>query len=219
MKKGLICCLNLHEGWGLPLADRQRRFVTACKGVRNNYSKTTHGHPEPQSIRHHCTPLSKIMFALIKTNGATGIAIHVPSDDHCATSLKQLALMLENNATFFQDNWSEFKLIEPEMSIVLGDQIKPQTHVENGEVFVVPAGFDFLNESFEIATTEVHVSYANAKKIFKDAIKGLHNEKELKDLEIQRLEQRVQQLEQRIEELSESEIYWKSLPDTRKPHA
>lgn len=49
--------------------------------------------------------------------------------------------------------------------------------------------------------------------------KRLRNENEAKDLEIRQLEQRVQQLEKRIEELSESEIYWKSLPDTRKPHA
>ncbi|NCW70245.1 MAG: hypothetical protein EBV86_17100 [Marivivens sp.] len=138
------------------------------------------------------------MFALIKTKGATEIAIQIPGDDTCSTSLKQLALMLENNATFFKDNWSDFELIQPEMAIVLGDQVKLESRAENGEVevFVVPAGSDVLDASFQIATPEVQVSYAKAKKELESTIKRLRHEKESKDLEIQ-------QLKQRIEELSE----------------
>ena len=106
--------------------------------------------------------------------------------------------MLENNATFFKDNWSDFELIQPEMAIVLGDQVKLESRAENGEVevFVVPAGSDVLDASFQIATPEVQVSYAKAKKELESTIKRLRHEKESKDLEIQ-------QLKQRIEELSE----------------
>jgi hypothetical protein len=133
------------------------------------------------------------MFALIKTNGASEIAIHIPGDN-CSTSLKQLALMLENNATFYDNGYYEFKTIKPEMSIILGDQIQLQGRSENGEVVVVPAGFDVLDESFEIATPEVKVSYAKAKKEFEATINRLRHEKEAKEIEIQRLEQRIEEL-------------------------
>lgn len=138
------------------------------------------------------------MFAHIKTNGASEIAIYIPGDDNCSTSLKQLALMLENNSTFFESGWTDCKLIKPEMSIVLGDQLNFESRSENGEFVVVPAGSDVLDESFEIATPEVQVSYAKARQAFEDAIKRLRNENEAKGMTIR-------QLEQRIEELSESE--------------
>lgn len=134
------------------------------------------------------------MFALIKTKGATEIAIHIPSDDSCSTSLKQLVLMLENNATFYQSGWNEFELIKPEMSVVLGDELQLESHREKGEVVVVPAGFEALDESFEIATPEVKVSYAKAKKEFEATINRLRNEKGAKEIEIQRLEQRIEDL-------------------------
>lgn len=135
------------------------------------------------------------MFALIKTNGATEIAIHIPGDDNCSTSLKQLALMLENNATFFKDDWNGLKVIKPEMSIVLGDQLPIQGRSENGEFALVPAGSDVLDESFEIATPEVRASYAKAKEEFKDQIKRLRNENEAKDITIRQLEIRIDAME------------------------
>lgn len=134
------------------------------------------------------------MFALIKTNGASEIAIFVPSDDSCSTSLKQLALMLENNATFYDNSYYEFKIIKPEMSIILGDQVQLQGRSENGEFALVPAGSDLLDESFEIASPEVLASFKQAKKGLQDTIKSLRNEKEAKDIEIQRLEQRIEEL-------------------------
>lgn len=134
------------------------------------------------------------MFALIKTNGASEIAIHVPSDDNCSTSLKQLALMLENNATFYDNGYYEFKMIKPEMSIVLGDQIQLQGRSENGEFALVPGGSDLLDESFAIATPEVLASFQQAKKGLQDAIKSLRNENEAKDITIRRLEQRIEEL-------------------------
>lgn len=134
------------------------------------------------------------MFALIKTNGASEIAIFIPSDDSCSTSLKQLALMLENNATFYDNSYYEFKIIKPEMSIILGDQVQLQGRSENGEFALVPAGSDLLDESFEIASPEVLASFKQAKKGLQDTIKSLRNEKEAKDIEIQRLEQRIEEL-------------------------
>lgn len=134
------------------------------------------------------------MFALIKAQGATDIAIYIPGDDNCSTSLKQLALMLENNATFYDNNYYEFKIIKPEMSIILGDQIPLENLTENGEFVVMPAGSDLLDELFEIVTPEVQVSYAKAKKEFEAKINCLRNEKEAKDIEIQRLEQRIEEL-------------------------
>ena len=102
--------------------------------------------------------------------------------------------MLENNATFYENGYYDFKVIKPEMSIVLGDQLPIQGRSENGEFALVPAGFDRLDESFEIATPEIQASYAKAKEAFKEEIKRLRNENEAKDIQIRRLEQRIEQL-------------------------
>ena len=133
------------------------------------------------------------MFALIKTNGADQIAIHIPGDDNCSTSLKKLALMLENNAKFFKNGWGEFEQIQPEMTISF-IKVEIESRKEDGEAFVLPAGSDVLGESFEIATSEVQVSYAKAKKAFENSIKRLRHEKESKDLEIQQLKQCIEAL-------------------------
>lgn len=102
--------------------------------------------------------------------------------------------MLENNATFYDNSYYEFKIIKPEMSIILGDQVQLQGRSENGEFALVPAGSDLLDESFEIASPEVLASFKQAKKGLQDTIKSLRNEKEAKDIEIQRLEQRIEEL-------------------------
>ena len=107
--------------------------------------------------------------------------------------------MLENNATFFKNNWSEYELVKPEMTIILGDQLKLENRTENGEVFAVPAGSAVLDESFEIATPDVRVSYAKARKALEDTIKSLRTEKEMKDLEIQRLKQRIEEFANEVE--------------------
>ncbi len=135
------------------------------------------------------------MFALIETKNATNIAIHIPSDDNCSTSLKQLVLMLENNATFYQSSYSHHEVVKPEMSIVLGGEIKLEGREENGEFMVIAPDHHLIDDSFEISTPTIHASFAKAKKKFQETIDRLRHERTTKDLRIQELEQRIEDLE------------------------
>jgi hypothetical protein len=142
------------------------------------------------------------MFALIKTNGATHIAIHIPSDDSCSDSLKQLALMLENNAIFYEDSWTRPGVVEPEMAVLLADKVKVEGRSENPEYIVVPPNSAVLDKSFEICTPEVLVSFARQKEKFEESIKRLRNEIEAQRFTIKGLEK---QCEDTVEDSSEPE--------------
>jgi hypothetical protein len=142
------------------------------------------------------------MFTLIKTNGATHIAIHIPSDDSCSDSLKQLALMLENNAIFYQDSWNRPEVVEPEMTVLLADKVKFEGRSENPEFMVVPPSDAVLYKSFEICAPEVLVSFARQKEKFEESIKRLRNEIEAQRFTIKGLER---QCEDTVEDSSEPE--------------
>ncbi len=142
------------------------------------------------------------MFALIKTNGATHIAIHIPSDDSCSDSLKQLALMLENNAIFYEDSWTRPGVVEPEMTVLLADKVKLDGRTDNPEYIVVPPSDAVLYKSFEICTPEVLVSFARQKEKFEETIKRLRNEIEAQRFTIKSLEK---QCEDTVEDSSETE--------------
>lgn len=96
------------------------------------------------------------MFAVIDTNGANQILIHIPHAGSEKT-LPALASMLENNATFIQKGWRELKIMKPTMSIVLGDRIETE---ENGEagVLVVKSDSSVIGDDFVVASPEVFVS-------------------------------------------------------------
>lgn len=102
------------------------------------------------------------MFAVIETNGASHIAIHIP---HAGAdkSLPALAAMLENNATFINKGWREISLATPKMSIVLGDKF--DTESDDAGELTIKANGDVISEDFVIATPEVFVS--NKKAIAK----------------------------------------------------
>jgi hypothetical protein len=142
------------------------------------------------------------MFALIKTNGATHIAIHIPSDDSCSDSLQQLALMLEHNAIFYEDSWNRAGVVEPEMTVLLADKVKLKNRSENPEFIVVPPNSAVLYKSFEICAPEVLVSFAKQKEKFEETIKRLRNEIEAQRFTIRALEK---QCEDTVEDSSEPE--------------
>jgi hypothetical protein len=102
------------------------------------------------------------MFALIETNGATHIAIHVPHQGADKT-LPALAAMLEQNATFINKGWRELSLRKASMSIVLGDSIT----VEDGEegALAIAASGAVIGDDFERATPDVFL--ANKKQMQK----------------------------------------------------
>lgn len=100
------------------------------------------------------------MFALIETNGATHIAIHVPHQG-AEKTLPALAAMLEQNATFICKGWRELSTRKPTMSIVLGDRIKVEDS-EEGELIVAESGA-VIGDDFEHATPELFL--ANKKQL------------------------------------------------------
>lgn len=94
------------------------------------------------------------MYALIETNNASHIAIYIPHEGS-EKSLPAIAAMLENNATFFRNDYTSMTIVKPSMSIILGDVYIKEGHDE--ALAIKPHG-SALDESFVIATPEVSVS-------------------------------------------------------------
>lgn len=122
------------------------------------------------------------MFALIATNQATHIAIHIPCEGADKT-IPALVGMLENNAVFIRKCYSALETCAPEMSIQLGDKIS----LENSDAelaIVIPGSTSILDDSFVLETPDVRVS--NKKAI------------EKKDAEITRLRTELAHVKQQL---------------------
>ncbi len=96
------------------------------------------------------------MFALIETNQATHIAIHVPHDG-ADKSLPALAAMLEQNAVFVRNGYQTLEVVNPNMTIHLKDTIELSGR-ESELAIVVPASKQILGDDFVMATPETYVS-------------------------------------------------------------
>jgi len=99
------------------------------------------------------------MFAVIETNGANHIAIHIPHEG-ADKSLPALAAMLEHNATFINKGWREIGVVTPKMSIVLGDKF--ETESDDAGELLIKANGAVVNDDFVVATPEVFVSNKKA---------------------------------------------------------
>ena len=119
------------------------------------------------------------MFAVIETNGATHIAIHIPHQG-AEKSLPAIAAMLEKNAIFINSGWSEFSLVNPSMSIVLGDLYKID---RSGQELAISASPNVLDESFVAASADVFTS--NAKGIKSAQEENLRLRKDIDSLKYQ----------------------------------
>ena len=58
------------------------------------------------------------MLMIVKTNGATHIAINVPTGAS-STMLPSLVTLLENNTTFVKQDWNGVEKIEADISVEL----------------------------------------------------------------------------------------------------
>lgn len=134
------------------------------------------------------------MFALVNTQNVTEIAIYIPSDDNCSESLKQLTLMLEHNATFYNVGYKSFEIVNPQMSVILGDKHEFSSGYESMEVTVASSDC-VLDPHFSIDTAQVKASYDKAKSLFAQRNERL--EKEIASLKLQ-----IEQLEGKLEEES-----------------
>ena len=96
------------------------------------------------------------MFALIETNQASHIAIHIPHDG-ADKSLPALAAMLEQNAVFIKTNYSETVTVNPSMTIHLKNTLEISGR-ECQIAIPVPASKQTLSDDFVIANVEAYVS-------------------------------------------------------------
>jgi hypothetical protein len=92
------------------------------------------------------------MFALIETNNATHIAIHIPAEK-AHESMPALARMLEQNATFIKQSWREMEVVKPAMSIVLGNSYDVKD--SDGESLKVVERAEVIGDEFVADSPDV----------------------------------------------------------------
>lgn len=114
------------------------------------------------------------MFALIETNGATHIAIHVPRDA-AANSLPVLAAMLEQNATFIRQGYNDGSIVTPKMSIQLGDVYNHETGAADFRIEPADSAC-IVDDTFTLATPDVLTSNARQLKQEQDRYYRLYTE-------------------------------------------
>lgn len=130
------------------------------------------------------------MFALIKTNGATEIAIHVPHQG-AEKTLPALAAMLEQNATFINRGYYEANVVKPEMQIVLGN-----TYIMDGEkpTIEIAASGSVIGEDFVLDSPEVRISFKKAMESKDKDIERLRAELSMAKMERDRLQDRINEI-------------------------
>jgi len=130
------------------------------------------------------------MFALIKTNGATEIAIHIPHQG-AEKTLPALAAMLEQNATFIKRGYYEANVVKPEMQIVLGNTYIMD--VEKPTIEIAASG-SVIGEDFVLDSPEVRVSFKKAIDGKDKEIERLRAELSMAKMERDRLQDRINEI-------------------------
>lgn len=130
------------------------------------------------------------MFAIIKTNGANEIAIHIPHQG-AEKTLPALAAMLEQNATFINRSYYEATVTKPEMSIVLGD-----TYILDSEkpTIEIAASGSVIGADFVLDAPEVRISFKKAIEGKDKEIERLRTELNMAKMERDRLQYQINSL-------------------------
>ncbi len=128
------------------------------------------------------------MFAKIKTNGATDILIYIPAEGS-EKSLPALAEMLECNAVFVQDTYSELNIVKPEMSILLGDSLEVKKGYGDDVVLKVQVpSSSKVADGFVRATPDVFISNKKQVEALEKRIQALQTENKYLTDKINRME-------------------------------
>lgn len=124
------------------------------------------------------------MFAQIKTNGAHTILISIPHEGADKT-LPALARMLENNAVFINSpNWRENGIVDPEMTIHLGDGLEIESKDEKIRVQFKDSTA-VLSEDWQAATPNVFVSNHKAIEKLEQRLKEKDDQVTLLKLQLE----------------------------------
>ena len=127
------------------------------------------------------------MFAIIKTNGANEIAIHIPHHG-AEKTLPALAAMLEQNATFINRSYYEASVVKPEMQIVLGN-----TYIVDSEkpTIEIAVSGSVIGEDFVTDRPEVRVSFKKVIESKEKEIERLRTELSMAKMERDRLQDSI----------------------------
>lgn len=130
------------------------------------------------------------MFAIIKTNGANEIAIHIPHQG-AEKTLPALAAMLEQNATFINRSYYEATVVKPEMQIVLGN-----TYIVDSEkpTIEIAVSGSVIGDDFVTDAPEVRVSFKKLVDGKDKEIERLRSELSFAKTERDRLQERINEL-------------------------
>lgn len=132
------------------------------------------------------------MFALIKTNGATHIAIYIPQQG-AEKSLPALIGMLEHNSVFINKGWQTLETVKPETTILLGNTIT-EDHRDSELLLTIPVSEDVIDDSFVLATPDVFVSNKKATEKAAKELSQLRTELEHTKSLLQRAQETVNAL-------------------------
>ena len=141
------------------------------------------------------------MFALIETNQATHIAIHIPHDG-ADKSLPALAAMLEQNAIFVRSNYSETIKVEPSITIHLKDTVEIVGR-EIEAAIVVPSSRQVLGDDFVLATSEAYISNKKTLEQRDEKISKLTSENVFLKASLERLQATLNELNKEADDAIE----------------
>lgn len=143
------------------------------------------------------------MFVVIKTNNASEIIINIPASG-AEKSLPAIAGMLENNAVFIHDSWSELKIVSPEMNITLGSTYKVDGRGEKQDLIIKECGA-VIGEEFEIATPDVLASNKQVVEAKNKEIKRLRDELDITKRELALTKESLSNAMESIQRLAKGE--------------
>jgi hypothetical protein len=134
------------------------------------------------------------MFAEIKTNGAHTIVIAIPREGADKT-LPALARMLENNAVFFSSpSWRDNNIVQPNMTIHLGDSYQFENRDEKFLVQLQDCAA-IISEDWQAATPNVLVSNREAIDKLEKRLEERNNQVQLLKLQLDEANEKLQAMQ------------------------
>ncbi len=133
------------------------------------------------------------MLMIIDLNGATHLAINVPSKDS-ATMLPSLVSLCENNLTAVEVGWNESKIVKPKITVELTSVF--QTSRNETEIVIKTEESIAVSEDFTALTPEVFISAKEALARKETEVTRLRRELDALKLENEGLREDVESLKQ-----------------------
>ena len=132
------------------------------------------------------------MLMIIKTNGATHIAINVPTTIGASTMLASLVNLFENNATFVKQDWSSLEEVDPSITVELKDKFVS----ERGELelLITNENAVHVSEDFTALTPEVLVSYKKRLDYYQKDMERMKYERDDYKRKLEMLQEKFDEL-------------------------